>query len=154
MGKTYEKMEFPSKKIASTFWWDTFAILFLVGLVVSIGWGLFVANMNMNFAIGFASFIYEHELLINIISLVLSAALTFGALLIAIKKIRKRAIVKKEQVNEIAIKCLIKWIIYFAIVVAYYLLFSKLTLWIVLGQVLETAIGTLFGRYLISKEAV
>lgn len=154
MGKTYEKTEFPSKKIASTFWWDTFAILFLIGLVVSIGLEFFVANMNMNSAIGFASFIYEHELLINIISLVLSVALTFGALLIAIKKIRKRAIVKKEQVNEIAIKCLIKWIIYFAIVVAYYLLFSELTLWIVLGQVLETAIGTLFGRYLISKEAV
>lgn len=154
MGKTYEKTEFPSKKIASTFWWDTFAILFLIGLVVSIGWGFFVANMNMSSAIGFASFIYEHEMLINIISLVLSVALTFGALLIAIKKIRKRAIVKKEQVNEIAIKCLIKWIIYFAIVVAYYLLFSELTLWIVLGQVLETAIGTLFGRYLISKEAV
>lgn len=154
MGKTYEKTEFPSKKIASTFWWDTFAILFLIGLVVSIGWGFFVANMNMSSAIGFASFIYEHELLINIISLVLIGALTFGALLIAIKKIRKRAIVKKEQVNEIAIKCLIKWIIYFAIADAYYLLFSELTLWIVLGQVLETAIGTLFGRYLISKEAV
>ena len=154
MGKTYEKTEFPSKKIASTFWWDTFAILFLIGLVVSIGLEFFVANMNMNSAIGFASFIYEHELLINIISLVLSVALTLGALLIAIKKIRKRAIVKKEQVNEIAIKCLIQWIIYFAIVVAYYLLFSELTLWIVLGQVLETAIGTLFGRYLISKEAV
>ncbi len=154
MGKTYEKMEYPSNKIASTFWWDTFVILFFVGLFFYIGWELYVVNMSAESTIGLASFLNEHELLINIISLVLNVTLTFGALLIAIKKIRKRAIVKKEQVNEIAIKCLIKWIIYFVIVIAYYFLFSKLTLWIVLGQVLETAVGTLFGRYLISKEAV
>ncbi len=154
MEKANEKMEYPSKKIASTFWWDTFAILFIAGLVMYFGGLLLVFNMSYDTALGVASFIRQHELLIDIISLIFQAALAIGALLIAIKKVRNRAIVKKEQVNEIAVKCLIKWLIYSVIVVVFYYLSSELTLWTILSLVIEVAIGTLFGRYLISKEAV
>ncbi|MBQ9266765.1 MAG: hypothetical protein IJ217_00505 [Clostridia bacterium] len=153
MGKIYEKQEYESKKIASTFWWDTAGILFLIAIALGIIYGIFIANASYATAIKLGVFVYEHEMILNIISIILVAALVVGAECIAIKKIRKRAIVKKSQVNEIAAKMLIKYIILGAVVVIVDSLSNELSIMTIVSFIIEAAVGTLFGRYLISKEA-
>lgn len=140
MGKNWEKKEYESKQIASTFWWDSalFQILLsIVWLVVTV-----------------ALFVSMPMVVLTIISAIMGIIITLVAENISIKKVRNRAIVKKEQVNEIVKKFAIKWVILLVIIVIVEIFSqnisaSNLILWIV-----EAILGTIFAKKLLNDLAV
>lgn len=140
MGKNWEKKEYESKQIASTFWWDSalFQILLsIVWLVVTV-----------------ALFVSMPMVVLTIISAIMGVIITLVAENISIKKVRNRAIVKKEQVNEIVKKFAIKWVILLVIIVIVEIFSqnisaSNLILWIV-----EAILGTIFAKKLLNDLAV
>lgn len=140
MGKNWEKKEYESKQVASTFWWDSALFSILLGIV----WSVVVA----------ALFVSIPMVVLTIISAIMGVIITLVAENIAIKKVRNRAIVKKEQVNEIVKKFAIKWAILLVIIVVieYFsqnISVSNLILWIV-----EAVLGTIFAKKLLNDLAV
>lgn len=140
MGKNWEKKEYESKQVASTFWWDSALFSILLGIVWSV--------------IAVALFVSMPMIVLTIISAIMGVIITLVAENIAIKKVRNRAIVKKEQVNEIVKKFAIKWVILLVIIVVveYFsqnISISNLILWIV-----EAVLGTIFAKKLLNDLAV
>jgi hypothetical protein len=154
MSKTNDKVEYPSKKIASKFWWSTFAFSFLGELIFYICLRLYVNNATINNDTQALSFISNNEAIISIISIALLIVITFLAELVAIRIVRKKYIIKKAQVNEIATKCLIKWLVYAVVEIVFTIIDGDISLWLALRMTLEVAFGTLHGRKLLMKEAV
>ena len=140
MGKNWEKKEYESKQIASTFWWDSALFSIVLGIVWSV--------------VAVALFVSIPMVVLIIISAIMGVIITLVAENIAIKKVRNRAIVKKEQVNEIVKKFAIKWVILLVIIVVveYFsqnISISNLILWIV-----EAILGTIFAKKLLNDLAV
>lgn len=140
MGKNWEKKEYESKQVASTFWWDSALFSILLGIVWSV--------------VAVALFVSMPMIVLTIISAIMGVIITLVAENIAIKKVRNRAIVKKEQVNEIVKKFAIKWVILLVIIVVveYFsqnISISNLILWIV-----EAVLGTIFAKKLLNDLAV
>ena len=140
MGKNWEKKEYESKQIASTFWWDSALFSIVLGIVWSV--------------VAVALFVSIPMVVLTIISAIMGVIITLVAENIAIKKVRNRAIVKKEQVNEIVKKFAIKWVILLVIIVVveYFsqnISISNLILWIV-----EAILGTIFAKKLLNDLAV
>lgn len=140
MGKTWEKKEYESKQIASTFWWDSA----LIQIILSIVW--LVVGINLLKTLN-ATILTILSAIIGIVSVLISENL-------AIKKVRNRAIVKKSQVNEIVKKFAIKYIILIVLIVLVDIFTNSLSISNLIIWIVEAIFGTILAKKLLVGLAV
>ena len=102
MGKEWVKQSYEAKKIASMFWWNSFLFEYLIWFIMLI--------IVSAISIGLPK-------LAGIIQLIVNVTAVIFAEKIAIKKVKKRAIIKRNQIDEITKKFAIKYVILITVLV-------------------------------------